>query len=179
MVFGRSMLTNISTILFLLLVCSGFAMPQRTDSASNAPLPAKPVFRAVDGAFGAITVPDLDASANWYAEKLGLRVVKNHVLRADYKAAVTILQGNGFAVELIWLDDSVPLSSIDPKLKGPQNVHGLLKAGLFVNDLDDTLSALKSRNVTMAFQMFYDKSMDCRTFAIRDNNGNILQFFGK
>jgi hypothetical protein len=54
-----------------------------------------------------------------------------------------------------------------------------LKAGIFVDHLDATHIALQSRGVTMAFETFFDPSMDCRMFAIRDNNGNILQFFGK
>src|SRR3569832_154150 len=84
---------------------SGSAMSQIRQSAHNAP-PAKAVFKTVKGGFVAITVPDLDAAANWYVEKLGLGIVKNHATRADNKAAVTILEGNGFAVELIWLADS-------------------------------------------------------------------------
>ena len=139
---------------------------------------AKPPFKATGG-FVAITVPNLDESAKWYVDNLGLKIVKNHAMRPDNRAAVTILQGNGFAVELIWLADAVPLSKAAPQTKGPQDVHGILKSGIFVDDLDATLKDLKSRNVTFAFEPFYDKSMDCRMFAIRDNNGNILQFFGK
>ena len=155
---------------FLSLAGNGMAQ-----SSTAAP---KPVFKA-NGGFVAITVPDLDSAAKWYQEKLGLPIVKNHVMRPDNKAAVTILQGNGLAVELIWLADAAPLSKVAPRVKGPQDVHGILKSGIFVDDLDATLRELKSRQVTMAFEMFYDKSMDCRMFAIRDNNGNVLQFFGK
>lgn len=153
-------------------------MAQTNDAGSKVAAESKPVFKA-NGGFVAITVPDLDASAKWYVEKLGLKIVKDHAMRPDKKAAVTVLEGNGFAVELIWLADAVPLSKAAPALKGPQDVHGILKSGIFVDDLDATLKQLKSRNVTMAFDTFYDKSMDCRMFAIRDNNGNILQFFGK
>jgi catechol 2,3-dioxygenase-like lactoylglutathione lyase family enzyme len=167
---------------------SSDAMTQAYDSGSNAPAQtkpsnsstgAKPPFNSVHGGFVAITVPDLDAAAKWYVEKLGLKIVKDHAMRPDKKAAVTILQGSGFSVELIWLADASPLSKVAPQLKGPQEIHGILKSGIFVDDLDATLKELKSRNVTFAFETFYDKSMDCRMFAIRDNNGNILQFFGK
>jgi catechol 2,3-dioxygenase-like lactoylglutathione lyase family enzyme len=154
-------------------------MAQTSESGNKAQAQAKPPFKSVNGGFVAITVPDLDASAKWYVEKLGLKVVKNHAMRPDGKAAVTILQGNGFSVELIWLADASPLSKVAPQVKGPQEIHGILKSGIFVDDLDAALKELKSRNVTMAFDTFYDKSMDCRMFAIRDNNGNILQFFGK
>ncbi len=169
----------VTTIAIVLL--SAFAAAQTgptKDAGIKMSSDAKPVFKA-SGGFVAITVPDLDASAKWYVEKLGLKIVKNHAMRPDNKAAVTVLQGNGFAVELIWLADAVPLAKAAPQLKGPQDIQGILKSGIFVDDLDATLKELKSRSVTLAFDTFYDKSMDCRMFAIRDNNGNILQFFGK
>lgn len=56
---------------------------------------------------------------------------------------------------------------------------GLFKSGVFVDDLDLAFRQLKSHNVTFAFEPFFDGSMQCRMFAIRDDNGNILQFFGK
>lgn len=56
-----------------------------------------PPFRAVSGAFVALSVPNLDARSNWYAENLGLRIVK-HAVSADKKSAATILQGNGLNV---------------------------------------------------------------------------------
>lgn len=138
-----------------------------------------PPFSAVSGGFVALTVPDLDAAAKWYVEKLGLTVLKNHAMRPDNTAGVTILQGHGLAVELIWFTDAVPLSKVDRQLAGPQQVHGILKSGIFIDDLDAAVKELQSRDVTFAFETFYDKAMDCRMFAIRDNNANILQFLGK
>ena len=135
-------------------------------------------FKAVMGAFVALSVPDLEASSNWYAEKLGLKIVK-HAVSQDKKRAATILQGNGLSVELIWLAEALPLSKIAPELQGSHQVHGIFKSGLFVENLDETLKELKSQNVTFAFEPFFDEPMQCRMFAIRDNNGNILQFFGK
>ena len=61
-----------------------------------------PPFKTVTGAFVAMSVPDLDASANWYVENLGLKIVK-HAVSPDKKSSVTILQANGLTVELIWL----------------------------------------------------------------------------
>jgi hypothetical protein len=86
---------------------------------------------------------------------------------------VTVLQGNGLSVELVRLSEAEPLS------RGAHQFHGIFKAGMFVDDLDGLLETLKSRNVTFAFEPFYDSSMQCRMFAIRDGDGNILQFFGK
>ena len=139
----------------------------------------KPPFKAVQGAFAALTVPDLDAATNWYVEKLGMTILKDHVVRADNKAAVTVLQGNGFVVELIWLADALPVAKVASQLSGPHQIHGILKSGVFVDNLDAALNELRSRDVTFAFETVYDRFIDYRMFAIRDNNGNILQFFGK
>ena len=178
MATGKWKMAKSVTTLLAILLMADVTMAQRESSSKTASGGAKPVFKA-HGAFVAITVPDIDVAAKWYVEKLGLKIVKNHAMRPDNKAGVTVLQGDGFAVELIWLDGSAPLSKVAPQVKGPQEIYGILKSGIYVDDLDATLKELKSRNVTMAFDTFYDKSMDCRMFAIRDNNGNILQFFGK
>ena len=137
-----------------------------------------PPFKTVTGAFVAMSVPDLDASANWYVENLGLKIVK-HAVSPDEKSAVKILQANGLSVELIWLAEAVPLSKIAPELKGSHQMYGIFKSGIFVHDLDAALKQLKAKNVIIAFEPFFDASMQCRMFAIRDNNANILQFFGK
>ena len=77
----------------------------------------QPPFKAVMGAFVALSVPDLGASRNGYSEKLGLKIVK-HAASQDKKRAVTILQGNGLSVELICLAEALPLSKIAPELQG-------------------------------------------------------------
>lgn len=132
----------------------------------------------MNGGFVALSVADLDASAKWYREKLGLKLVKR-AESPDRSRALAILQGNGFAVELIWLKQAVAPTTVAPELTGTHELHGIFKSGMFVDDLDATLQQLKEGGVTLAFDPFYDASMDCRMFAIRDNNGNILQFFGK
>lgn len=135
-------------------------------------------FKFVNGGFLALSVPHLAASEEWYIKTLGLKKIK-HLTSADKKSAVTILQGNGLAVELIWLAQAVSLSSIAPELQGGHQLHGIFKAGIFVDDLDSAWKQLKSLDVIVAFEPFFDAAMQCRMFAIRDNNGNLLQFFGR
>ena len=168
----------ITSLAVISAVFSVFGSTQTTHSGAEMNKPMKPPFTAVNGGFVAISVPDLDATTRWYVEKLGLNIVK-HATSADKKSAVTILQGNGFSVELIWLAEAVSLSKIAPELKGSHQVHGIFKSGIFVDDLDSALKQLKSRHVTVAFEPFLDSSMQCRMFAIRDNNEDILQFFGR
>jgi len=136
-----------------------------------------PPFNAVSGGFLALSVPDLNASARWYTDKLGLKTAKQ-ATSPDKQSAVTILQGNGLSVELVWFADAASLSQIAPELDGNHKVHGIFKSGIFVDDLDQAWEQLKSQQVAVAFEPFFDKAMQCRMFAIRDNNGNIVQFFG-
>ena len=70
-------------------------------------------------------------------------------------------------------DDAAPLS------KEAQLTHGIFKLGLIVDDLDKTLSALKARNVKVAFGPFPARENAMSNFIITDNAGNLIQFFGK
>jgi len=53
--------------------------------------------KGLTGAFFALSVANLEESARWYREKLGLDVV----LQVDQGTAVTVLEGEGLTVELI------------------------------------------------------------------------------
>src|SRR5919197_2337726 len=89
---------------------------------------------AVTGAFFALSVADLEASARWYAEKLGLTVVMRAPKQG--KAAATVLEGGGLIVELIQHDDALPLSKAAPAAQGGPLLHGMFKAGAVVEDFD-------------------------------------------
>ncbi|HEU5219749.1 MAG TPA: VOC family protein [Gemmatimonadales bacterium] len=128
------------------------------------------------GAFFALSVAVLDASARWYAEKLGLKVVM-HVPKTD-KVAVTVLEGGGLIVELVQQEDAVPLSRAAPAVQDRVSVHGLFKAGMIVEHFDKTVALLRSRGVEMAYGP-YPASKDQRAnVIIRDNAGNLIQIFG-
>jgi catechol 2,3-dioxygenase-like lactoylglutathione lyase family enzyme len=133
-----------------------------------------PPFSAVTAGYVALSVANLDASAEWYRTKLSLRVVKERGTSPDGKATATILAGAGLIVELIHHVDATPHPAGAAHL-----VRGFFKAGIVVNDLDAALRELERRHVTIRFRPFTDEAMGYRTFAIADNEGNIVQFFGK
>lgn len=62
------------------------------------------------GAFFALSVADMQASAKWYTEKLSLRLI----------------------VELIQDDNALPLSKAAPASTRRESVHGMFKAGALV-----------------------------------------------
>ena len=88
--------------MFVLLLISVSAIYGQSVKSSSEPL-----FNAVTGSYFALSVGDMQASTKWYSEKLGLKVVMN--APKSNKAAVTVLEGGGLIVELIQLDDAVPL----------------------------------------------------------------------
>jgi hypothetical protein len=58
-------------------------------------------------------------------------------------------------------------------------LDGIFKAGLIVEDLDRTLATLRARGVDIAMGPFPARAGQRANVIIRDNAGNLLQFFGR
>lgn len=138
---------------------------------------ADPPITTVAGAFFALSVADINASARWYSEKFGLKVVLQPPKTGP--ASAIILEGGGLIVELIQHDEALPLSKAAPTVKDHFQVHGIFKAGVIVEDFDKTVARLKERNVAIAFGPFPASAGQRANVIIRDNAGNLIQFFGK
>jgi catechol 2,3-dioxygenase-like lactoylglutathione lyase family enzyme len=145
------------------------------DSDATAETPAP--LLTVGGAFFALSVADMEASAKWYSEKLGLSVTMR-VLRTA-TPGVTILEGGGLIVELVERADGVPLSTVAPAIKESNRVHGLFKAGFIVDDFDRAVAGLRARGVDIAMGPFPAHDGQRANVIIRDNAGNYLQLFAK
>jgi catechol 2,3-dioxygenase-like lactoylglutathione lyase family enzyme len=135
-------------------------------------------FASSRGSFMALSVADLDASATWYVDTFALRIVKQHSRSPAGDSEATILEGRGLIVELIRHDAAKPLRQAAPSASRVYEIHGIFKTGLIVDDLDATLAELRRRSVDIAFATFKDEALGYRTFAVRDNAGNFIQFFG-
>ena len=149
-------------------------------NAQTAPPQASPKVApamSTSGAFFALSVPDLEASSKWYAEKLGLKTVM-HVPHAG-KVAVTVLEGGGLIVELIQNDDAVTLATAAPSVKSTYLVHGIFKSGIIVDRYEETLATLRARGVEFALGPFPARDGQRANVIIRDNSGNMIQIFGK
>jgi len=125
--------------------------------------------KGISGAFFALSVANIEESARWYAEKLGLEVV----LQLNQGTAVTVLEGEGLTVELIQDPNARPATG------QPGSVHGFYKAGFAVKDLGKTLKQLTARGVQVAFGPFPAKDGQRANVIIRDNAGNLIQLFGE
>lgn len=129
------------------------------------------------GAFFALSVADVEASAKWYSEKLDLKVVMRPP-KAN-QATVIVLEGNGLIVELIQQDGAQSLSQVAPDIKNNILVHGIIKAGLIVEDFDKTVALLKERQVPIVIGPFPARADQRANVIFKDNEGNLIQFFGK
>ena len=124
--------------------------------------------KGISGAFFALSVANIEESARWYADKLGLEIV----LQVTQGTAVTVLEGEGLTVELIHDPAARPASG------SPGSVHGFFKAGFAVKDLDRTLQELTTRGVEIAFGPYPAKDGQRANVILRDNAGNLIQVFG-
>jgi len=159
----------IRPLLWLMLPVAARAQPAQSRT--------EPTFAGVTGAFFALSVADLQASTRWYSEKLGMNVVMEVPKRDN--VAVTVLDGGGLIVELIQHDDAVPLSKAAPAVTSRDRIHGIAKAGVVVPDFDSTVAMLRARGVEIAYGPFPARANQRANLLIRDNAGNLIQFFGK
>ena len=146
----------------LILLIAAASLP------AQVPTSATPPALAVNGAILTFSVPDLDASARWYVEKLGLRLVHLYPRDKAVPARAALFQGGGLLVELVQEDNAV-----DP---GPQPRRGLAKAGLVVTNFDEAVRALRARGVE--FASVYPRRPDQpANVTIRDNVGNAIALY--
>ncbi len=136
----------------------------------------EPAF-VTQGAFIALSVPDVDASAKWYSEKLGLTIQKR--IPRNNGVAAAILEGGGLIVEILQPDAAVPLNSLSPRPTSTINVHGIFKAGMIVDDYEGALKRLRERGVQVAMGPFPANGDQRANVIIRDNSGNLIQLFAK
>jgi catechol 2,3-dioxygenase-like lactoylglutathione lyase family enzyme len=145
--------------------------------AQPSPSSTEPLMRTAQGAFFAVVVPDIQASAAWYQEKLGLKVVMP--LSRHERSSALALEGGGLIVEVIQNDDAVPLTKAAPAIKGELFVHGIAKVGVVVDDFDRTVAQLKTRGIEIVAGPFPTRPNMRANVLVKDNNGNLIQFFGK
>jgi len=133
-----------------------------------------------EGAFAALVVTDLEASLQWYESNLNMRVVKRG--RSPRVAATTVvLSGHNFFVELIHYDNPAPTKPPQDDRQALEN--GVVKVGMILNqpDFDSLWKYLHNRAVNFVGDggIFSDKEMGVRSFIVRDNSANLLQFFAR
>jgi catechol 2,3-dioxygenase-like lactoylglutathione lyase family enzyme len=157
----------IRVLVFLLLAAASFAQQSGPPPAFNEP----------SGSFFALSVKDLNATSAWYQQKLGFHEVHQSA-SPDGKSRAIILARDGAIVELIHHKQAVTGTALRKDYKA-YLVHGIFKVGFVVQDADHTMQRLKANGVQIANGPFTDDALHMRSFIIRDNEGNYIQFFSK
>ena len=62
--------------------------------------------------------------------------------------------------------------------EGALYIHVIFKVGVIVSDFEKTLSTLKERGADIAFGPFPARPGQRANVIVRDNAGNLIQFFG-
>lgn len=155
--------------ILLLASCAPVAQEKATGPA---------VFGKPVGSFFALSVGDIQATTKWYEDKLGFRVLKTGTAWGD-KVRFALLGADGAVIEIIQHKNAKPLSAVAPDITESFQLHGIFKMGVIVADLDETYRRVKERGVPIAYEIMPARDIPYRSFSIRDNEKNLVQFFGK
>lgn len=120
-----------------------------------------------------ISVTDVEKSARWYEENLGLVRLKSGTFPAG---KFVILASREMSVEIIQHE-----SAVDPRKKlsiaHDYLVQGIFKFGFYVDDLDATVACLKQKHVKFYYEHGEDKELQLRFAIVADDDGNTIQLF--
>jgi catechol 2,3-dioxygenase-like lactoylglutathione lyase family enzyme len=154
-----------------LLICVSLALHLGAQAGARAAQPSPVTAR---GAFFALSVADLRATAAWYRATFGLEVVMDEAGRGAIPAVV-VLEGRGLVVELM---QSANPTAARASSSGSEGAPRLFKTGVIVEDFDGTVTMLKARGVAIVAGPFPPAPMRRANVLIRDIEGNLIQFLG-
>jgi catechol 2,3-dioxygenase-like lactoylglutathione lyase family enzyme len=124
----------------------------------------------------ALSVADARGMHRWYSEALGF-----HTLRAPYSpvpgVVAAFLELNGFRLELLQLSGSRSRVTAMPDSSNSASLHGFVKLGLSVDDVDRATGALRAHGVRPFFGPASDTAFRVRHALFRDPEGNVVQLF--
>lgn len=128
---------------------------------------------AQDGGFAAISTPDLDRSAGWYEEMLGYQPV-TRAASPDGTIRIALLRRGDHLLEIVEREGAeAPGPAPDRSLR-----HGIFKLGLVVPDVGGLEMEMRRKGAAFDHGLVQPAGNPWRTFAVRDPDGNRVQFFG-
>jgi catechol 2,3-dioxygenase-like lactoylglutathione lyase family enzyme len=125
--------------------------------------------------FFALSVPDAPASARWYAEAFGLKVLAD--FKPDDNGHVIILQSDTLLLEILQLRPA--RSPGGAVVKDRHLTHGIFKIGFHVSDLEGAVRKLREMKAQFDTDIVDDRAHNLRFALLRDPHGNWVQIFGK
>ena len=121
---------------------------------------------------GGISVPDLDASIQWFARVLDFEVENRFEIPA-IPARVAMLRRGDLRVELFEVPGAHGLPEERRQPNTDLRTHGNKHLAFAVKDADATAEVLKARGADIVFVGHFE--FGANVF-IRDNAGNLIEF---
>jgi hypothetical protein len=131
---------------------------------------------AIKGAFAAISTGDFDKLTAWYRDNLGFKIEGDRTLPSGVRGA--LLVRSGAMLEILRLPDAKSRTAWGIPDQA-EAVHGILKIGFEIDDLDGLYRQARERNLNVFFAPTQSSRESLRTFGLKDPDGNIVQLFGK
>jgi len=163
----KMVLTTLPLIIFLGLASS------RHPDVEHPALLGKP-----NGSFFALLVPQASEAAEWYRDYLGFSVIRSTEGPGGASRTV-MLEQQGVLLEIIEARGSFNLQSVTSKKTSL--LQGVRKVGIVIEEdgFDSLHSALVRKKATFIGDVFTDDGLKMRSFIVRDNSGNLVQFFSR
>jgi predicted enzyme related to lactoylglutathione lyase len=161
----------------IILLSLGFAVLAQAPGAINEKLA-----KSIKPSLVAISVANVDETANWYQDNLGF-LVKEKKDFPQYSLRLAFLELNGFEIELVEDKKSISLGAIQrhlPEADDEAKIQGFVKLAFTVEDVEALATRLKNRGVKFQVELAKSNRQEgVKFFIVRDNSGNWLQFLGK
>jgi methylmalonyl-CoA/ethylmalonyl-CoA epimerase len=120
---------------------------------------------------GGVSVPNLDASIDWYSRMLGFSV-ESRIDIAAIPAKVAMLRRDELRIELFEVPDAAPLPLERRQPNTDPHTHGNKHVAFAVPDVDAIVAELRERGADIALVGHFEFG----SFAfIRDNAGNLIE----
>jgi catechol 2,3-dioxygenase-like lactoylglutathione lyase family enzyme len=120
-----------------------------------------------------LSVSDVEATANWYVEKLGFKIVqrKNY---PEFNTSLIFTEKNGFRVELI-KDGNAASGTKRNDPPAHTSIHGVSQFAFETEDVLALKQELVGRGVPITWE-FENAELGVKFLFIRDPEGNLIQF---
>lgn len=119
-----------------------------------------------------ISVPDLEASIQWYGQMLGFALEKRSTIE-PIAAQVAILRHGDFRMELFEVENAQPLPDERRYPNRDLGTHGTKHIAFEVQNVETVVATLKQKGVDVAMDVFEIEGT--RVAFIRDNAGILIE----
>lgn len=122
---------------------------------------------------GAVSVPDLEASIEWYRQILGFELERRDYL-PPVPADVAFLRRGDLRIELF---QPAQAQSLPPERRLPDQdlrTHGTKHFAFAVRDIDAAASELRRRGADIVFVKHMESAS---VLFLRDNAGNLIELY--